>query len=446
MKEIIRGEEWVLPFYDNNENDNIEYKLSDYAFVEKCDDGYLLLHTITWSLFLLNEFEYENILKYDYFKKWFIVLDKNINEEEIAVKVYLERGETKNFFESLSHFIISPTTFCNAQCAYCFQQNASKKHMSIETSNNIANFIIKNGREPINLEWFGGEPLLNISVINNICEKLSDANKNFKSTIITNSLLFNNEILEKCKNTWNVYDIQITIDEYGEKYNAIKNYKNSNIDAFNEIINNIKTILEKSNIIVKIRLNVSDENILSIENVVNFLYENFNMYIMNGRLYIYLATLYDIAREKHEIFTEILLKLEELNTKFPFLDNYFNTPQILNHKPLFTCMADRGDGVTITPKGNFIPCTVWDENESEIIGDIYSGVTNYDKVNEWVKKGKTNIEFCRQKKCKYLPMCNHLNKCKGYNICINDNHRNYFLSKLKKSILLTYNEYKKRIN
>ena len=63
MKEIIRGEKWVLDLYPQDDN-NSNYKLSEYTIIEKYDDGYLLLHTLSWSLFFIKEEEYKNILYY----------------------------------------------------------------------------------------------------------------------------------------------------------------------------------------------------------------------------------------------------------------------------------------------------------------------------------------------------------------------------------------------
>lgn len=446
MKEIIRGEEWVLPFYDNNENDNIEYKLSDYVFVEKCDDGYLLLHTITWSLFLLNEFEYENILKYDYFKKWFIVLDRNINEEEIAIKVYLKRSEISqdNLFETVNTFVIFTTNKCNAQCFYCFEKNKLElKNMPIKTADDVANFIINKCKHKAHLQWFGGEPLLNHHVISHICEKIKNSNISYISTMTTNGLLFNEKIINLSKNLWNLNSVQITLDGLYDDYNSVKNYKNTTINAFDILISNIKNILEQSDIKITLRINATKENYKKIEDIFIFLEKNFSNHLENKKLKVLWLVIYQIFLEDYDTFCEIDDYIKVINKNYPFVHTK-NDYYIMSRHNLTHCLSDKGKTLVINPFGKLSLCQHW--YNSEIIGDIYSGVTNYDKVNEWLKKDGENIKYCVENNCKYLPMCSHFYKCEVGGICQNKNNIIHRLKFLKKSILMTYNEYKKRIN
>jgi hypothetical protein len=81
-----------------------------------------------------------------------------------------------------------------------------------------------------------------------------------------------------------------------------------------------------------------------------------------------------------------------------------------------------------------------------IIGDIYNGITNYDVLKKWHEKDKENINFCLENKCKYLPICVHHYKCEASPMCSTINEIDIKIGHLKKSMVYTYNEYKKRIN
>ena len=70
MKEIISGDNkayYLIQSYltEDENNTDIEYVVSKYVIFEKIDDGYLLFHSISWSLYLLTEDEYNNILNFD---------------------------------------------------------------------------------------------------------------------------------------------------------------------------------------------------------------------------------------------------------------------------------------------------------------------------------------------------------------------------------------------
>ena len=445
MIEIIRGEEWPLTFYPEN-NENVKYKLSDYIIMEKCDDGYLLLHTLSWSLFLLNEKEYENILNYDYLKKYKLVLNEDIDEHSLAKKIYLNRSSLPFIptYDNVKTFIIYTTSKCNAQCFYCYQKDSlNQKHMSSKTADDVANFIINKAKGEIHIQWFGGEPLLNTNVMNQICEKLNENNVIFSSSMISNALLFDEKTINYAKTLWNFNWLQISMDGIGTVYNDIKNYKNKNINGFETVVNNIKNIMLLSNISVKIRFNVSNNNINNVKESVKYFHDNFNEYLMNGRIVLYTALLYDIYKTDINTSIKLLDDIENLSNKYIFLQKppYY---KILSHKNLLTCMADGGSTLSINPEGYFCVCNHW--ADKNIIGDIYNGITNLDELKSWVTKDSKNIEFCMENKCKYLPICVHHYKCDASPMCSINNEKNLKITQLKKSILYTYEEYKKRIN
>jgi hypothetical protein len=107
-------------------------------------------------------------------------------------------------------------------------------------------------------------------------------------------------------------------------------------------------------------------------------------------------------------------------------------------------MADSGRTLVIDPFGKLALCEHWNDKDS--FGNIYSDSINHDILNEWLKKDGENIEFCKKNNCRFLPMCTHYNKCEVTDICKNKIHLEDRLEYLKRSILMTYEEYKNRIN
>ena len=95
---------------------------------------------------------------------------------------------------------------CNLRCKYCFGSTGSfhgqRSLMSSEVGKKAIDFVIKNSgkRRNIEIDFFGGEPLMNFEVVKEILEYADTEgekyNKNFRFTITTNGLLLNNDIKE----------------------------------------------------------------------------------------------------------------------------------------------------------------------------------------------------------------------------------------------------------
>ncbi|MBZ4647577.1 MAG: six-Cys-in-45 modification radical protein [Clostridia bacterium] len=93
---------------------------------------------------------------------------------------------------------------CNLRCQYCFASTGSfhgdRLLMSSEVGKKAIDFVINNSgkRRNIEIDFFGGEPLMNFNVVKDVVEyaKAQGAKygKEFRFTITTNGLLLNEEI------------------------------------------------------------------------------------------------------------------------------------------------------------------------------------------------------------------------------------------------------------
>ncbi len=109
-----------------------------------------------------------------------MIVDDNEDEERTQL---LEIEEHKNNDGMLS-LIIMPTDDCNFRCPYCYEEHI-KRYMSIDYLDRIAKFVdlsIDQYRG-LKVEWFGGEPLLQLNSIYYLSEKLVGICKTHKKTI-----------------------------------------------------------------------------------------------------------------------------------------------------------------------------------------------------------------------------------------------------------------------
>lgn len=95
---------------------------------------------------------------------------------------------------------------CNLCCEYCFASKGdfggNRELMSLDVGKMAIDFLIEKSGSRHNLEvdFFGGEPLMNFDVVKQIVEYArsieKDYNKNFRFTITTNGLLLDDEKID----------------------------------------------------------------------------------------------------------------------------------------------------------------------------------------------------------------------------------------------------------
>lgn len=92
---------------------------------------------------------------------------------------------------------------CNLRCKYCFagtgEYHGARGMMSAETGKKAIDFVIANSgnRKNIEIDYFGGEPLMNFEVVKEITEYAKEQakihDKNFRFTVTTNGVLLDED-------------------------------------------------------------------------------------------------------------------------------------------------------------------------------------------------------------------------------------------------------------
>lgn len=95
---------------------------------------------------------------------------------------------------------------CNLRCEYCFASTGDygvgRKRMSLETGKKAIDFLLEKSldRKNLELDFFGGEPLMNWDVVKEIViyarEKEKEYGKKFRFTITTNGLLLTDDKID----------------------------------------------------------------------------------------------------------------------------------------------------------------------------------------------------------------------------------------------------------
>ena len=398
-----------------------EYRPITFSLVTEVEGRKIAYNTLTGELVVINEAEQamltgEKLVADDssaeLIKKWFLVPldndDMRLRNELVAFGEVFLAGKKKKAFTIL------PTTDCNARCFYCFELGRSRLHMTDEIAKDTVDYILKNGEKKITLKWFGGEPLYNVRVIDIITEGLRNAGVEYKSSMVSNAYLFDDEIVRRAVNDWKLDNVQVTLDGTEEVYNRIKAYiYKDGKSPFQIVMDNIERLL-KADILVTVRLNVSNENFEDLMDLATVLGERFGTY---SKLKVYSHRLFEFTDRPDTIMSD--LDRMELDRKWLELEDKIHKLGIGVNKPLakdakyYRCMADSPVASLILPDGHLGRCE--HHTDSNFVGDIYNGETDKEMLAKF-KERVDSDEIC--KGCKLYPSCIQLKMCSAERLLV----------------------------
>lgn len=196
-----------------------KYKLGGYNICLDVHSG--AVHVLDDAAFDILDFCDENMTK-EAPEKMFSELASKYSRDELAetydaLYELFEMGQlfSKDDYEQFADLMtqapiksmcINISHDCNLRCEYCFAAKGDfgqgRCLMPLETAKKAIDFIIANSgtRHNLEVDFFGGEPLMNFDVVKQTVEYARSIekqyNKNFRFTITTNGLLLDDDKIE----------------------------------------------------------------------------------------------------------------------------------------------------------------------------------------------------------------------------------------------------------
>lgn len=391
-----------------------KYRLMKYLLRCELEEGTLLHNTVTRQMVLLTTEETELLTKLpskpteqmqELVAGHFLVPEDF--DEYKSVKQLRRIYQRRYTGDAINHYIILPTTFCNAHCFYCYESDYPHVHMTEETANRVIDFIEEHRKDKkVSISWFGGEPLVGMARIDQISQGLKDREIPFSSTMISNGYLFDETVVAKSRELWNLRRVQITLDGTEAVYNKVKAYVNVIENPFQRVLRNID-FLSDNGIQVNIRLNVDFYNKDDIRVLIDELGKR---YSENKHVMVYLNMLFnnqgfEPVHRSQDDTVELLdiidgykgllkeVKLSQEGTTIPSLQ-------------VSQCMADNPHAIMVQPDGSFCRCE--HENIFDSYGDLVRGIIDPKKPESW-KEIIEKSDYCPE--CKLYPSCYNLSHC-----------------------------------
>ncbi len=391
------------------------YVESKYNILCSIKDGCILLYNSLYKqLIKINADEY-NIIKNDTIDansdlgKLLVEMKYVVLTTDNELEYYKYHYNRTHFDNSVLALSILTTLACNMSCPYCYESK-SNTFMKEETANQIINWVDKNltGKKTLSVNWFGGEPLLRLNIIEYLSQRFMSLckkhNIEYKAGITTNGYLLDTKAIQTLEH-YNVFDIQVTFDGNKKSHDVAKHLANGD-GSYDRIVSNISNycIISKSHLPLRIRVNLSDNNYDTISVLLNDLPD-----VVREHSSIFFRWLYSNESSGWKEFSKEKQSKEAYKGIFSLLklahDKGYHIENRCESEDFCFCEADNPGFYTIDPLGNIYLC-VHDYKPDFSIGNVFEGIspTKLSEFYSFRNVSVLNDTECMN--CKVLPICN----------------------------------------
>ena len=279
---------------------------------------------------------------------------------------------------------------CNLNCEYCFasqgKYHGERALMSYEIGKRALDFLIQNSGNRHNLEvdFFGGEPLMNFEVVKKLVEYARKQekiyNKNFRFTLTTNGLLINDEVIDFVNKEMS--NVVLSLDGRKEVHDHLRKTITGE-GSYDIIIPKFKKLVEaRKGKNYYIRGTFTHNNVDFLKDILHMADLGFKELSMEPVVCApnepYALTEQDlpIIKEQYELLAKEMITRDSENNGFTFYHYMLD----LTHGPcIYKRISGCGSGteyLAVTPWGDLYPCHQFVGDEKFKLGDIYNGITN----------------------------------------------------------------------
>jgi len=297
---------------------------------------------------------------------------------------------------------------CNLRCEYCFASegdyNSGRKLMNRDVALKAVDFLVANseGRHNIEIDFFGGEPLMNFDVVKDVVaygrqiEKTTG--KHFYFTITTNGTLLDKEKIDFINE--NMDNVVISIDGRKEVHDAVR-HDRAGHGSYDKIMPLAKelvsgrngksyfirgTFTARNKDFSKDVMHLNDMGFkeISVEPVVG----------SGSDLYFKESDVPELLKEYENLALQYIERISD-DRKFRFYHfniNIYDGPCLF--KRVTACGAGY-DYLAVSPEGNLYPCHQFVGQDEFVIGNVFTGISNNKMRDDFMKNNILIKEKCR---------------------------------------------------
>lgn len=299
---------------------------------------------------------------------------------------------------------------CNLRCKYCFASTGDfgrgRKLLDEATGKKAIDFLLENSgtRKNLELDFFGGEPLMNLDVVKAIVKyarsREKEYGKNFRFTITTNGILLDDDTIDFINRE--MYNIVLSIDGRPEVNDRMRPSPNGK-GSYETILPKFRRLVEKrgeGQYYVRgtfTRYNLDFAEDVKHLNEAGFDQISVEPVVADPKLDYALteADLPAVFAEYERLANHIIAK-KKSGEGF----NFFHFMLDLNQGP---CAIKRLRGcgcgneyVAVTPDGDIYPCHQFVGMEEWKMGSVFDGVVNQKMKDDFARANVYSKPECQE--------------------------------------------------
>ena len=301
---------------------------------------------------------------------------------------------------------------CNLRCKYCFAATGDfcmgeRKLLPYEVGKAAIDWLVAHSGKRVNLEldFFGGEPLMNFPVVKRLVEYgrsiEKEKNKHFKFTMTTNCVLMNDEIMDFLNKEMS--NVVISIDGRREVHDRMRPTINGK-GSYDIIMNKAQEFVRRRNVCDKeyyVRGTFTGFNKDFGNDVLHLADQGFDQIsvepVVTDPKCEYALREEDLPeiREEYERLAQIYMDRRANGKWF----NFFHFMVDLEGGP---CLRKRLTGcgagneyVAVTPDGDIYPCHQFVGRDGYRMGSVLDGTFDRDIQAKFAHNTVLNKEKCR---------------------------------------------------
>lgn len=288
---------------------------------------------------------------------------------------------------------------CNLNCSYCFasqgKYHGERALMSFETGKRALDFLVENsgGRTNLEVDFFGGEPLMNFDVVKQLVAYArsieKQAGKKFRFTLTTNGVLIDDDVIDFANKEMS--NVVLSLDGRKEVHDRFRvDYAGKG--SWEKIVPKFQKLVEaRGGANYYMRGTFTHHNPDFLKDIQTMLDLGFNELSMEPVVCAKgdPSELTDddlpIVLDQYEKLAQLMMQRDAEGKPFTF---YHYMIDLAGGPCIYKRISGCGSGteyMAVTPWGDLYPCHQFVGDEKFKLGDIYNGVSNTAIQNEFMQ-------------------------------------------------------------
>jgi len=285
--------------------------------------------------------------------------------------------------------------------------------MSLETGKRAIDFLVESsgGRKTLDVDFFGGEPLLNWEVIKDVVKYARSVerrgSKKFRFTLTTNALLIDDDVIDFTNKE--MHNVVLSLDGRPDVHDAMRKLPNGD-GSYSVVVDKIRKLVDaRRGKGYYIRGTFTRENMDFTNDILHIADLGFKELSMEpvvtksgdpnteGQACCVGFTHDDLPElcRQYETLAVEMLRREKLGKGFTFYHYILDlTGGPCVHKRLAGCGVAT-EYLAVTPCGELYPCHQFVGDSRFLMGDVWRGVVNHELRNEFSECNIYSRTGCR---------------------------------------------------